>query len=187
MIKASLIFIILLVSSLSQASMYFEPTVGYGKGSAKVSTSSELSADTYVSPSVGFKFGYFVDYVYLVADVRYSIINVMELPTSSSQTHTNIGVGVAWDWNLPIRTYLALDLNTNANIEGSNLRGSGTRFGLGYYLSLNTLLSVEFVSTKFTGETEVVDVEATYSTTMITFSFPIEFIYPQTSWKDKVR
>lgn len=70
-------------------------------------------------------------------------------------------------------------------VQDSKISGSGKRFALGYYLSLNALLSLEIVSHKLSDDNSGIDVTATQ--TLITFSFPIEFVYPQTSWKDKVR
>lgn len=67
------------------------------------------------------------------------------------------------------------------------MSGGGSRFAIGYYLNIETLLSLEFVKTALGGEFGSLDIDATYSTTLVTFSFPIEFIYPQTKWKDKVR
>ena len=164
--------------------MYFEPVVGYGTGSYK-NSSGGGTTDSVVSPSVGFKFGYFVRYVYLVADARYTIINAKESVAEGSPALTSYGVGIGWDWNLPIRTFFGLDINSSMTVQDSKISGSGKRFALGYYLSLNALLSLEIVSHKLSDDNSGIDVTATQ--TLITFSFPIEFVYPQTSWKDKVR
>ena len=187
MFRASLIFCILLISNSVFASMYFEPVVGYGFGSSKISTTSTSSADAYLSPSVGFKFGYFVKYVYVVTDFRYSILNIKESPSESSPALTNMGLGIGWDWNIPIRTFIGIDFRASTTISDNSLSGSAQRFALGYYLDLDTLLSLEFISSKMSADVSGTDIEFTYSQTMVTFSFPIEFMYPQTSWKDKVR
>ena len=175
----------------SFANMYFEPLVGYGLGSSSLSiegaSTTSISSSSYVSPSVGFKFGYFVEYVYAVLDLRYSILNITQTSSGSSPGLTNIGLSVGWDWNLPIRTFIGIDLRASTTIAETNLSGTGTRFGIGYYLNLDTLLSLEFAKSKSTGTSGSTDVEASISYTMITFSFPFEFNYPETSWKDKVR
>lgn len=167
--------------------MYFEPIVGYGKGSTSLSATTDGSYSTYTSPSVGFKFGYFVDYVYVVTDFRYSIVNLSGLPAGSSQAQTNIGIGLGWDWNIPIRTFLGLDLRVSSNVFGTTLSGGGSRYAIGYYLNMDTLLSLEFIRAALGGDAGSLEIDASYTTTLVTLSFPIEFLYPQTKWKDKVR
>ncbi|MCB0355760.1 MAG: hypothetical protein KDD40_02075 [Bdellovibrionales bacterium] len=178
-------FFIFFCSQNIFASMYFEPVAGYGKGTSDLNTAK---ANTYISPSVGFKFGYFVRYVYLVGDIRYSVLNITEESSDSSPGVTSYGIGVGWDWNIPIRTFIGFDLKASTSINGNSFSGSGQRIGIGYYLSLNTLLSIEFVSQKMTFETSSsTEIDFNNSQTLLTFSFPVEFMYPQTSWKDKVR
>lgn len=185
------IFLLFFHSSVTMASMYFEPVVGYGLGTAKTTvqstTTSSSNETAYISPSIGFKFGYHVDYVYVILDARYSIINIADASIGASPSMTNLGVAVGWDWNLPIRTFIGFDIKADSLILGERTTGTGQRLGIGYYLNLNTLMSLEFVTFKTTGSAGSVDLEMTSSYSLLTFSFPLDFTYPETSWKDKVR
>ncbi len=191
MLRCLLFFILFFASSLSLGSLYFEPIVGYGKGSANTTVLSggttASSNEVYVSPSLGFKFGYFAEYVYLALDARYSMVNFMGGSSNSSPALTNMGLSLGWDWNLPIRTFFGFDFRADSNIYKARTTGVGQRIGIGYYLNLKTLVSLEFVNFKTSGTAGTADIEVGGSYTLLTFSFPIEFTYPETSWKDKVR
>ncbi len=191
MIRFSLISCIILFSQSIFASMYFEPIVGYGNGTANITVESTstttTSSKSFIAPAIGFKFGYFVKYVYLVMDARYSLQSLGEATTGSTAPLTNLGVAIGWDWDIPIRTFFGMDTKADTTINGTSAPGTGSRIGLGYYINLETLVSLEFVTSKSTTTIGTSDVSASYSHTMVTFSFPFEFIYPETSWKDKIR
>lgn len=197
MLKTLLLYVFLFAAAPAYASMFFEPLVGYGKGTLKYSEvqgstiEDEASPPVYLSPIVGARFGYFVDYVYITADVRYGIFNVQDASTNSSPYITTMAISLGWDWNLPIRTYFNFDIRSEFDYGSVNYSGSGQRFGIGYYLNLDTLLSVEFASAsasyEYTSNNVTYNRDINYNYTMLVLSFPIEFIYPQTSWKNKVR
>ncbi len=171
-----------LFSSLAQAEMFFEPTVGYGNGSYTAgSGSTSLDYSTFVGPSVGAKFGVFYDYLYLVADIQYSLVNAKTLTVGSSIPIYQAGFGIGIDLNIPIRLFYSMDTNSRVMAAGGSIAASGSRMSIGYYLDFNIIVGLQLSSVSGDGD------DASFNMKMITFSFPLEFIYPQTSWKEKTR
>jgi len=187
----ALVFSILLMSWAARAELYLEPYIGYGTSRVSVSNqTSQLSIlkTAYVGPALGAKFGFFYDYLYLTFDFQTTFYNVSDQNSDSHLGSSNFGFGIGWDWNIPIRTFFTLDTTATLKTSTGSISGTGSRIGLSYYLDINTIISLIMQSSKGSvtdatnGTTDM-----SLSTTMITFSFPLEFVYPRVSWKERAR
>ena len=179
--------------SSAQAELYFEPYIGYGYGTIKEnsttsgSTSNTYDSSTIIWPSLSAKFGFFYDYIYLVADGRYSVIHTKEQTTESSIPLVNMGVGIGIDFNIPIRLFYILDTSANITVNDRATKATGSRLSIGYYINLEALISVEMMNATASIENGSTTIESKISGALLTVSFPFEFLYPRTSWKEKAR
>ena len=186
--------LVLIYAISAKAELFFEPYLGFGSGSMETSTTTgssttatKFSGDASIGPAVGGKVGFFYDYLYLALDMQYSLFSVEGLSTNSTYSLTRTGLGIGFDINLPLRIYYSLDTSVTLKSPNATIETSGSRFSIGYYLDLNAILSLVFATASGSSTTATGAVDASLNSVMLTFSFPMEYLYPEASWKERTR
>ncbi len=187
--------IILCLPASSWAVGYFEPNISYSQGSYGIKATSTVD-DTLSTQglTLGARFGGVYDYLYLVLDAKATFMNFAKgdstfFTDDDTSVFISAGAGIGVDWNIPIRTTLTMDLNNSVSPFDVDFSASGYRAIVSYYFNPDFLINFEYQAMDQTANSELsgstVETEQTLTVISVGISFPFEFTYPQTSWKNK--
>ncbi|OFZ19437.1 MAG: hypothetical protein A2Z20_05165 [Bdellovibrionales bacterium RBG_16_40_8] len=158
---------------------FFEPNIGVSWAEAKVDDSNKTSNS--VGPSGGFLFGSRYDWVYLYLNATASFFTSTD--TSNSFYQYLYGIGFGWDLNIPVRMLFGIERGIVGGSGSDSLKGNGFRGSLSFPLGKSYFLDLQYHYIDYSESIVNEDVKASVAQYLLSLSFPIEFFYPEKSWR----
>lgn len=178
----TLVFLIFFIaSSVGHTIALIEPSLSLGQASGDSianSTNQTLEGSATVA-NFGLRYGVARKYVHLTGIFEG---NFIQSDGQDMQFVPMAGVGLGWEWNLPLRTYIimaAYGLTDDQAGMGAEL---SYEFSKNFWVGLR-FMQVRGVVREVRNNAEV-DATLKLDNIALTMSFPFEFNYPETWFKE---
>lgn len=180
-ILTSIMFCIVVTSSVARAAFLFEPYVGYNfSGKEKMDTTVIGDTETDMT-GLGFGARMGLSIMGLMAGLDYTVLDLEDSDDSDNTSNiTNIGAFVGYQFPLRLRLWAAYFLKSESeNKEEMKAEGTGFKVGLGYmpirFLSINLeMIQITIDEGDATLDAMLGDFEIKNTTYMFSISFPID-------------
>ncbi len=161
------------LNQTANAGVMLEPFVGYGMGSSKAGSAKYKDSGTVYGARVAYYMaGFFAGGEYQGSSFTFK-------PTTGSDVTgkgTDIGATVGFEFPILLRVYGTYFVSSQMKTEGSTLKGSGMKVGVGYTAFPLVAFNLEYYSPTYTksGSDTLTD-KLVASEIMLTVSVPFTF------------